>query len=161
MASRNPRNLKTVVIVIASLLILLGGVSPSNGESPPSGIHVELDPQKPLWLHVTLMSRSESRVTVYRSSLPWGNRYSMILVAVLPSGKSLKKELIVDDPTLEQIALDPNKSISGDINLQNVFRDLNASVTMSDVQLFWAYQAPEELGIPRWSGGWILIPQQK
>jgi len=52
-------------------------------------------------------------------------------------------------------------SVSGDINLADYFRDLEGVVKKSDVQLFWAYMAPDELHIAHWSGGWILIPQQK
>jgi len=31
----------------------------------------------------------------------------------------------------------------------------------SDVLLFWAYKAPAALHIPRWTGGLVVIPQQK
>jgi hypothetical protein len=29
------------------------------------------------------------------------------------------------------------------------------------VHLFWAYKSPEALHIPRWSGGWVLIPRKE
>jgi hypothetical protein len=37
----------------------------------------------------------------------------------------------------------------------------SVAIKKSDIQLFWAYQAPKELNLPRWSGGWILLPHQK
>ena len=144
--------------VVALLLFCLTPVS--VGEMSP-GIHVELSSLKPLWLHVTLKIGADSRVTLYSSQLPWGNKYSMILMAALPNGQSLKKELTIDDPSPRQASLDPEVPVSGDINLGSVFGDLKEALRKSDVQLFWAYEAPAELHIARWSGGWILIPQQK
>ena len=51
--------------------------------------------------------------------------------------------------------------MSGDINLKNAFKDLDALIGRSELHLFCAYESPEGLGLPRWSGGWILLPQQK
>jgi len=84
----------------------------------------------------------------------------MILVAVLPDGEALKKELIIDDPRPAEIRLNPKESVSGEINLETLFRDLRRALKVSDVHLFWAYEAPKELGIARWSGGWVLIPKR-
>jgi hypothetical protein len=141
-------------------LVLLWLISPSVGGEPiPPGIHVELSTNKPLWLHITLQPGTDSRLTVYASDLPWGNKYSMILIAVLPSGQSLKKELTIDDPSPRQVSLDPKVPVSGDINLADVFGSLKDAIKASDVHLFWAYEAPEDLHIARHSGGWILIPQ--
>ena len=64
----------------------------------------------------------------------------MVIVAAMSGGRVLERELPVDDP---------------------VFPNLRRALKASDVQLFWAYEAPESLHISRWSGGWILIPQQK
>jgi hypothetical protein len=50
--------------------------------------------------------------------------------------------------------------LTGDIDLRYVIRDLNA-LKKSDVLLFWAYKSPDELHIPRWSGGMVLIPRQQ
>lgn len=126
-----------------------------------AGILVKTDHDNPLMLKVDLRSGSETRVTIYKSRLPWGSAYSMILVAVMPDGEMVKKELSVDDPSPEQISLNPKESVKGEIDLRKIFRGLDAMSQKSDVQLFWAYEAPEELHIPRWSGGWILIPKQK
>jgi hypothetical protein len=135
--------------------------APLGSETMPPGIRVELNPEKPLWLRVTLHSGAENTATFFKSQLPWGNRYSMVIVAVTPHGGCLDKELPIDDPGPEEISLAPKALLTGDIDLQWFVRDLNRVTKKSDVQLFWAYESPKELNIPHWSGGWILIPRQK
>ena len=105
-----------------------------------------MDPQK-FTLRVSLRSGNDTRVAVYKNRLPWGSAYSMILVAVTSSGQYLKKELPVDDPSPEQVSLDPKELIKGEIDLRKVFRGLDGVLKKSDVHLFWAYAAPEELHI--------------
>jgi hypothetical protein len=144
----------------AFLLFFVFGV-PAGGETVPAGIQVEMDSKKPLSLRVELRSGAETRVTFYKSRLPWGSIHSMILVAVTPSGRYLEKELPIDDPSPEKVTLDPKQSLRGDINLQKVFKGLDEALEKSDIQVFWAYEAPEELRIARWSGGWILIAQHQ
>jgi hypothetical protein len=85
----------------------------------------------------------------------------MILVAVKPDKNYLTRNFPVDDPTPERVSIEPNESLSGDVSLEKAFRGFDDALKKSDINLFWAYQPPEELHIGRWSGGWILIPQQK
>jgi hypothetical protein len=100
-------------------------------------------------------------VTFYKDLLPWGNLHSMMLIAVTSGEQYVKRAYPIDDPTSYRISMDPNEQQSGDINLQMRFIGLDAALKKSDIHLFWTYQAPKELNSPRWSGGWILIPQQK
>jgi hypothetical protein len=79
----------------------------------------------------------------------------------MPNGECLEQNVVAGDPSPEKISLDPNESVSGDINLTEVFKDLKGAIRKSDIHLFWAYRSPEGLNLPRWSGGWILLPQQK
>ena len=123
-------------------------------------IQVELNPQKPLHLRVTLRSGAATTATFYRAHLPWGNRYSMVFAAVRPNGEQVDLELPVDDPGPTKVSVKPREMLTGDIDLRDVIRDLNAT-KKSDVLLFWAYKSPDELHIPHWSGGLVLIPQQK
>jgi hypothetical protein len=129
-------------------------------ETMPPGIRVELDLEKPLWVRVTLRSGAERTATFPRYRLPWANRYSMVLVAV-PHGAPLEMVYPVDDPMFDTISVAPGAALTGDINLEHLIPDLGRVTKVSEVQLFWAYESPKELNIPHWSGGWILIPQQK
>ena len=145
-------------VILASLLVAPVGGS----ETIPSGIQVELDKQQPLSLRVTVSSRAERRVTFPKYRLPWGNRNSMIFVPVNSDGQCIGKRLVpIDDSGYEKISLDPNESITGDIDLRRFVPELEKALEKSDVHLFWAYAPPEELRIGRWSGGWVLIPKQK
>lgn len=159
MASKH--NTRTFLVVAGALLLLFSFCPAGRTDTMSAGILVKTDHDKPLTLKVELRSGAETLLTIYKSRLPWGSAYSMILVAVTPDGQMVKKELPVDDPSPEQISLNPKESVKGEIDLRKIFRGLDAVLRKSDVQLFWAYQAPAELHIPHWSGGWILIPKQK
>jgi len=158
-ASRSNRR-KCATTATAFLLFSVFGV-PAGGETVPAGIQVEMDSKKPLSLRVELRSGAETRVTFYKSRLPWGSTHSMILVAVTPTGRYLEKQLPIDDPSPEKVTLDPKESIRGNINLRKVFKGLDEVLEKSDVHVFWAYEAPEELRVGRWSGGWILIARHQ
>lgn len=143
----------TALLLFAVFTILV------RAQTMPTGLQVEMDPQKPLSLRVTIRSRTPAPIKLYKSQLPWGSRYSMVLVAVTPEGKYLEKELFVDDPSTEEISIEPKGSLSGSIDLQRIFKGLNTALQKSDVHLFWAYDAPKELRVEKWSGGWILMRQ--
>lgn len=149
------------LLAIGVCLLLLLSAIPAGAQKTHPGIDIKLSAQKPLWLRVTLRSFSQTRTTIYKSDLPWGLRDSIVLIAVNPHGECLDQLLIAGDPTPEKISLNPAESVSGDIDLTEVFKDLDVAVRKSDILVFWAYQAPEGLGLPHWSGGWILIPKQK
>lgn len=86
----------------------------------------------------------------------------MIFVPVNSDGQCIGKRLVpIDDSGYEKISLGPNESITGDIDLRRFVPELEKALKKSDVHLFWAYTPPEELRIGRWSGGWVLIPNQK
>ena len=150
---------KPLYAATAITAILAFGLT-SRAQNPSSDIRVEFA-SKTLSLHVTMRSKAEGQVTLFRYLLPWGNRNSMVLAAVTAGGQNLERYTVIDDPSPEQITVAPGEAVSGDINLESNFRGLRAALKKSDVHLFWAYRAPDELRIGNWSGGWILIPQQK
>lgn len=145
----------------ALVTILVLSFASGTNEAARPDIQVELNPQRPLWLRVTLRSHAETPITLYKERLPWGNRYSMTLVAVNPDGQCLQEFFPIDDPGIDKVNLAPGAALSGDIDLGNFFKDLEVASKKSDVNVFWAYEAPPELRIARRSGGWILIPQRK
>jgi hypothetical protein len=144
----------------AALLIGLV-VSQAGGQTNSVGVKIELIPQESLQLRVTLRSGSADLAKFSQSELPWGSQESMVLVAAIGGGRCLRRERSGGDPQAEPIvSLAPHKSLTGDIDLERLFPQIRSILKESDVQLFWAYEAPETLHIPRWSGGWILIPKQ-
>jgi len=85
----------------------------------------------------------------------------MMLIAVTPGERFVRRGYPVDDPSPEKISMEPNEQQTGEVNLQMRFIGLDAALKKSDIHLFWAYEAPKELNIPRRLGGWVLIPRQK
>jgi len=124
-------------------------------------VHAELNSQKALSLHITLRSNVDKSVALYKYLLPWGNRNSIILIAVASDGRHLERTVGIDDPSPEQVIIEPGKSLSGDIDLYKRFAGLQTALKKSDILLFWAYRSPADLRVAEWSGGWILLPQHK
>jgi hypothetical protein len=157
-----PRKLGELVptAFLFTVLILMLSASVAADIGKP-GVSAELSNSAHLSLHVTLRSGSQSSVKLTRSKLPWATSDSMVIMAAVAGGSCIEKEHLIDDPTAIEIILTPNESMSGDIDLERMFPKLKQVSRLGDVQLFWAYEAPEALQIGRWSGGWILIPKQK
>ena len=154
------RSLFTRCLIVCVALFLAAAGS-GRSETDYNAIQVQLSDKKPLWLHVTLRSFSASRITLNTLHLPWATRYSMVLVPVKPDGQCLAKYYPVEDLPVRRVSLEPHGSLSGDIDLQRALPGLEEAFKKSDIHLFWAYEAPQELESSRWSGGWILIPKTK
>src|ERR1700689_4819366 len=148
------RGFLTGILLLAGLSVV--AVAQSNSEP---AIQVQLNPQKPLHLRVTLRSGAATTISISRYELPWGWRYSMVFAAVRPNGDAVELPLPVLDPGLSEMSVKAGETLTGDIDLRYVI-DPNA-LKKSDVLLFWAYKAPAALHIPRWTGGLVVIPQQK
>jgi hypothetical protein len=133
------RSFLTVIIFLATILPV--AVAQNTLQS---AIQVEVNPQKPLRLHVKLRSGAATAVTVSRSQLPWENRYSMILTAVKSNGEHIELFYPEDEPSTEEVTIAPGAIIEGDLNLSDVFADLSVT-KKSDVHLFWAYKSPKKL----------------
>jgi hypothetical protein len=84
----------------------------------------------------------------------------MVFAVARPNGEPIDLIFPVDDPGPAKVSIKPRETLVGDIDLRYVIRDLNV-LKKSDVLLFWAYKAPDALHIPHWTGGLVVIPQQK
>jgi hypothetical protein len=84
----------------------------------------------------------------------------MVFAAARPNGEPIELLFPIDDPAVGMVSVGPLETLTGDIDLRQVIRDLNA-MKKSDILLFWAYKSPDELRIPRWSSGLVFIPRQK
>jgi hypothetical protein len=156
--SKHGAHLKAVAALVISS-VLFPVVAPADTGAP--GIQVELKHAKSLSLRVTLRSGTATTVKFTRDKLPWATSDSMVIIAAVAGGSCLEKEQPIEDPVLVELFLNPNEAMSGDIDLERMFPRLKDVLKLTDVQLFWAYEAPEALHFPHWSGGWLLIPKQK
>src|SRR5215469_16326180 len=126
---------RTFFMIAGTSLFLLSSSPRGRTQTMPEGIQVETNHDSPFVLRVELRSGAETRMSVFKSRLPWGSAYSMILVAVMPDGQTLKKELPVDDPSPDQVTLNPKEAIQGQIDLRKIFRGLDDVLRRTDVQL--------------------------
>ena len=147
--------------VCLAALVLATLSNPAFAQNRPKpGVEVALSRTNPLHLRVTLTSGAASTATIYHADLPWGIRDSMVFAVTRPNGEPIDLIFPVDDPGPAKVSIKPKETLIGDIDLRYVIRDLNV-LKKSDVLLFWGYKAPSELHIPRWTGGLVVIPQQR
>lgn len=148
-------------ITFAFLTIFLCILKVEAQKQQEAGISVEIRSQRPLRVHIALRTGATKSVSIYRAELPWATRHSMVWAAVRADGECLERIIPVEDGAVGRISLEAGQVATGDVDLEGIFRGLDEARMKSDVHLFWAYQAPQELAIGKWSGGWILLPQEK
>src|SRR5438445_11204729 len=100
-------------LVVAATLCIFSAPSKGIKDTSPD-VKVELSSRKPLSLHVTVRCRADTRVTFDKYLLPWGNIHSMMLIAVTPGERYIKRIYPIDDPTSYRVSMDPNEQQSGD-----------------------------------------------
>jgi hypothetical protein len=150
--------MRTLLVAVISLAAVANVGFAQNTAKP--GVEVVLSRENPLHLQVSLTSGAANDIKLNPFELPWGNRYSMVLVATKPNAEALELAYPIDDPRNTQITVKAGETLTGEIDLRDVIRDMKA-VKKSDVLLFWAYKAPAALRLPHWVGGLVVIPQQK
>lgn len=151
------RNKSLVLSIVLTIFAVHAAAQTKNS----AGVQANLRKDEPSRLRITIRSLADAPATIHKSELPWELRHSIILMAVTPAGDSLPQNAEAGDPSLQKITLNPGQSVSGDIDLKTVFKDLDGVRRKSDVLLFWAYRSPSGLNLPKWSGGWILIPRMQ
>lgn len=147
--------------VLLSWLLCITCLSEAQGKSTQAGAHVRLASESPLRLHITLVSGRDTEVVIDKAQLPWSTRYAMVLTVANADGQCLEKVLPVEDASIGHVSVAAHGSIAGDLNLDGFFKGFDEARKKSDLHLFWAYKAPNNLGIAPWSGGWVLIPRSK
>jgi hypothetical protein len=93
-------------------------------------------------LVITLTNKSNHSLTAYRTQLPWGARYSMILVAVKTDafGTPIETVFSIDDPSAEVIKINKNGKLEGKISLIDRFPGFLMAIQEYDIIVFWSYQ---------------------
>jgi hypothetical protein len=82
-------------------------------------------------------------VSLDSTAIPWGNRYSMLIVAVpakSTGNQVLRAGLPISDPVFGQtVRLEAGKPSCGRIDLNRRFPDLPAAIRDDDIVIFWSY----------------------
>jgi len=111
-------------------------------------------------LVITLTNKSRQPVTLYRYGLPWGGRFSMIVIAVKTDapGTPLERTSPIDDPGPATLAIQPGETLRGEISLVDAFPDFLQAQCERDVVVFWTWQAEPVDATPlARQSGWVLF----
>jgi len=129
-------------LVALLLTILAAPAHASNGCCIP--LTVELSVGTPIdgqpTLRAKLRNTSGKTITVDGSLLPWGNRYSITLLAAPERAQPLPLVFPIDDPMQENVTIKPGESLEGTIRLGSFFRGIADAVKKSPVLVLWSYR---------------------
>jgi hypothetical protein len=154
---------KSICTFLVAMAVLCVFAVPSGGnEVSPPDVKAELNNQM-LLLRVTIHSRSESSVSLPMWRLPWGRQQLVMhLVPVDSVGACIGNKYVREEyPDYRKVTIEPNGSLTGEIDLRREIPELDEALKKSEVHLFWFYKPPEELHIGQDAGGWVLIPRRK
>lgn len=147
-------------------LLACCAVGPSGEATPPSlSVDVRWESSHATRLLVELVSDAPESVRLYESKLPWGNHYSMLLVAVgAESGLTLERYWPIDDPGDKEVVLRRGEALSGEVDLTTRFVGFKEALEKEDIVLFWSFRLKHRQAT-RFErvGGWLLLarPQER
>lgn len=137
-------------LIVAAGLILLLAPDSGNGDATstePAKIDVKFEVSRSkddrLILKGTLTNISSAPFSVYRHSLPWGNRYSIILVVVEAKfpHKEIQQSFPFDDlGTTKAFDVMPMEKLSGDIRIADFCPTIEKELGNGDLYILWRYQ---------------------
>ena len=109
-------------------------------------------------LDVQLVWHGKEAIEIPRASLPWEDRYSLLLIAATTDGEILEPALPVEDGGYQTAKLSPRVVLSGRIDLDDRFPSLRSELKSRDVLIFWSYQLrPLRREALERLGGWLLL----
>lgn len=94
-------------------------------------------------LKVRLTNQGHEKITIEKSALPWGNRYSITLLAIPQSShyeQPLSLVFPIDDLLPEDIDIKPGETLNGSIRLDLVFKDIGAVLQQKPLLILWRYR---------------------
>lgn len=112
-------------------------------------------------LKAQLTNRGHEKISVETASLPWGNRYSITLLAVGENARyeqPLPLVFPIDDPLPGEVDIKPGETIVGTIRLDYVFKEIQSRLQRGPVLVLWSYRLETVDGrrSPR-LGGYIRV----
>jgi hypothetical protein len=151
-------------LVLCACLLFSHRVGYAEATSPlsieASGVYEKGEPI--VSFRVTNMSHAP--LVINASALPWGDRYSVLLVVIVRNTEeALHAHYPVSDVFFETpIRLDANESKLGEIALSSHFGDVSARLRKSDLFVFWIYEPKSADGVRLGQyGGWLMFPKTK
>ena len=115
-------------------------------------------------LKVSVTNESKHYLTLYKSELPWGNRYSMIVVPVSLAGNNevVSSVGLIDDPAPGTTVIHSGETISGEVDLARRFPEQWPEVSGKPLLVFWSYQfATSDERKSKRLAGWLELKVPK
>ena len=156
---RKLRSRTTCGFVLVALAL---GAHPATAEGPTPGAPLEVRVTSaggatPA-LEVRLVWHGNEAIEIPRASLPWEDRYSLLVIAATTDGEILEPALPVEDGGYQTVKLSPGVVHSGRIDLDDRFPSLRSELKNRDVLIFWTYQLrPLRRGELERLGGWLVL----
>jgi hypothetical protein len=133
----------------------------SAATKPAIELAVEVQATKTRVLKVRMTLKSGKPILLARASLPWENRYSLVLVAVRPNGRAIDSVMTIADAGYDTLTLHPGQTLTGSVDLNRRFHGLEETLHETEVILFWSYQLSPVHGLPTDRlGGWLVVPER-
>jgi len=134
---------------------------PSSTGHPPICLtsYLKRSHGKPV-LAFRLTNNSTNSFAVSPFQLPWGNPYSIALVAVATDGERLPNMYpIADPPVQKKIIIAPSQSLEGDYELRVI--DFSPAPKDKDIVVLWSYAFPRDFRSPEPPcTGVVVIPKR-
>lgn len=118
-----------VVIAIAAIVMAARGSAKAAPSLSLASCSAEMD-SKGDWRLNLVMRNSGARLRLPSSSLPWGVRSNMEIVAIplREEAQHIAEVFFIDDPRAESVEVPAGETISGSINVSQRFPKLSATV---------------------------------
>jgi hypothetical protein len=91
-------------------------------------------------LKVVVRNTGRNTLLIDKPALPWGNRYSITLLAAGANSQPVPLVFPIDDPIGEEISLKPAESAEGIIRLDSFFKDIRAAMKRTPLIVLWSYR---------------------
>lgn len=149
----------------AALLLICLYATLSRAREADAGLSLEAvlnDSGKFPSIEYRISNTSAVAITIYQADLPWGNRYSTLLLLARPGkrGSIIEPVQAIDVPRPELLVLEPNQVIAGKIDLSRHYPNLVVERQKSDLLLFWSYRVIDTSDKPsRYFGGMFHLPR--
>lgn len=114
-------------------------------------------------LAMTLKNLGREPIKLYKASLPWGIKSSLVMVVATnaPDPEIVSPALYFDDPGPGTITFQPSETATGKIDLQHRFPTLWQALEKRDLVVFWSYQMPlVDGGLTSRVGGSLLLSKE-
>ena len=124
--------------------LLVGQAAVSSAASPGVQLTVSQSTGNPLLLDVTLKNGTDRAIEFANARLPWGDRYSMVVVGLNPAVQWHPLRA-VEEPSaliLGTVLIEPGQSLAGQINLTEYVDGIAKHLSASDVTVLWRYDLP-------------------